>query len=53
MFYGYKQKEDFVGMDKARKFLQMGYTHSRRDANHAGGKKYDGPVQSKVVRMAV
>jgi hypothetical protein len=28
----------------ARKFLQMGYTRSRRYANHAGGRKYDGPV---------
>ena len=31
-------------MDMARKFLQMGYTRSRRYANHKGGKKYDGPV---------
>ncbi len=28
----------------ARKFLQMGFTRSRRYANHKGGKKYDGPV---------
>lgn len=44
MFYGYKSKKDFVGMDMARKFLQMGYTRSRRYANHKGGRKYDGPV---------
>ena len=44
MFYDYKEKDDFVGMDMARKFLQMGYTRSRRYANHKGGKKYDGPV---------
>lgn len=44
MFYEYKKQNDFVGMDMARKFLQMGYTRSRRYANHAGGKKYDGPV---------
>lgn len=44
MFYEYKSKNDFVGMDMARKFLQMGYTRSRRYANHKGGKKYDGPV---------
>jgi hypothetical protein len=44
MFYQYKAKDDFVGMDMARKFLQMGYTRSRRYANHKGGKKYDGPV---------
>jgi hypothetical protein len=44
LFYTYKQQGDFVGMDMARKFLQMGYTRSRRYANHTGGKKYDGPV---------
>lgn len=44
MFYEYKRQNDFVGMDMARKFLQMGYTRSRRYANHKGGKKYDGPV---------
>lgn len=44
MFYEYKKKDDFVGMDMARKFLQMGFTRSRRYANHKGGKKYDGPV---------
>ena len=44
MFYDYKAAGDFVGMDMARKFLQMGYTRSRRYANHKGGKKYDGPV---------
>lgn len=44
MFYAYKKQNDFVGMDMARKFLQMGFTRSRRYANHTGGKKYDGPV---------
>ena len=44
MFYDYKKNGDFVGMDMARKFLQMGFTRSRRYANHKGGKKYDGPV---------
>jgi hypothetical protein len=44
MFENYKRADDFVGMDMARKFLQMGFTRSRRYANHAGGKKYDGPV---------
>lgn len=38
----YKSEDDFVGMDLARKFLQMGYTRSRRYANHRSGKKYDG-----------
>ena len=41
MFLDYREQEDFVGMDMARKFLQMGFTRSRRYANHASGKKYD------------
>ena len=44
MYLEYKAQNDFVGMDMARKFLQMGITRSRRYANHKGGKKYDGPV---------
>ena len=38
-FLGYRDEEDFVGMDVARKFLQMGYTRSRRYAKYVGGKK--------------
>ncbi len=41
LFLGYKRERDFVGMDMARKFLQMGYTRARRYANHRSGKKYD------------
>jgi hypothetical protein len=44
IFLNFKKAGDFVGMDMARKFLQMGYTRSRRYANHRSGKKYDGPV---------
>jgi len=44
LFLQYKKQKDFIGMDMARKFLQMGYTRSRRYANHKSGKKYDGPV---------
>lgn len=44
LFLQYKKEKDFVGMDMARKFLQMGYTRSRRYANHRSGKKYEGPV---------
>ena len=44
LFEAYLQQNDFVGADMARKFLQMGYTRSRRYANHKSGKKYDGPV---------
>ncbi len=40
MFLEYKAQGDFVGMDMARKFLQMGYTRSRRYANHKSGQKY-------------
>jgi Domain of unknown function (DUF4385) len=40
----YKANNDFVGMDMARKYLQMGWTRARRYANHKTGKKYDGPV---------
>jgi hypothetical protein len=43
-FHAYLAEGDLVGADMARKFLQMGFTRSRRYANHAGGKKYDGPV---------
>ena len=41
LFLIYKKNDDFVGMDMARKFLQMGYTRSRRYANHPTGRKYD------------
>ncbi|MBD8161541.1 DUF4385 domain-containing protein [Erwinia persicina] len=41
MFEDYRNNDDFVGMDMARKFIQMGYTRARRYANHQGGKKYD------------
>ena len=44
MFRQYGEQDDFVGMDMARKFLQMGMTRARRYANHKSGQKYDGPV---------
>ncbi|WP_172256457.1 DUF4385 domain-containing protein [Saccharibacillus deserti] len=40
LFLAYKEAEDFVGMDMARKFLQMGYTRARRYTNYKGGRKY-------------
>ncbi|MBD2434424.1 MULTISPECIES: DUF4385 domain-containing protein [Fischerella] len=40
MFLAYLEQDDFVGADMARKFLQMGYTRSRRYANHKSGRKY-------------
>lgn len=39
-FLAYGEEDDFVGMDMARKFLQMGMTRARRYANHKGGRKY-------------
>lgn len=44
LFAAYRDAGDFAGMDMARKFLQMGYTRSRRYANHASGQKYKGAV---------
>lgn len=46
MFLDYTREGDFIGMDMARKFLEMGFTRARRYANHSSGKKYsqDGKV---------
>ena len=41
MYLDYRDEEDFIGMDMCRKFLEMGFTRSRRYANHRTGKKYD------------
>jgi hypothetical protein len=41
LFEQFRDAGDFVGMDMARKFLQMGWTRARRYANHASGRKYD------------
>jgi hypothetical protein len=40
IFLAYLEADDFVGADMARKFIQMGYTRSRRYANHKSGRKY-------------
>jgi hypothetical protein len=40
LFGHYSKEKDFVGMDMARKFLQMGFTRARRYANHPSGQKY-------------
>lgn len=48
IYLNYKENNDFVGMDMARKFLQMGYTRSRRYANHKSGKKYNENGEVKV-----
>lgn len=44
MFTTYLKSDDFVGADMARKFLQMGFTRSRRYANHKSGRKWS-PAQ--------
>ena len=52
MFKAYKKNNDFVGMDMARKFLQMGYTRARRYANHPSGKKYITNPQKEITKKA-
>ena len=47
MYLNYKDSGDFIGMDMARKFLEMGHTRARRYANHSSGRKYteDGRIR--------
>jgi hypothetical protein len=59
-FVAYGRAGDFVGMDMARKFLQMGWTRARRYANHASGRKYAGrrvrpdePAPTKAAAAAI
>ena len=40
MYADYRVKNDFIGMDMCRKFLEMGFTRARRYANHNSGRKY-------------
>lgn len=40
-FEAYREAGDFVGMDMARKYLQMGFTRAMRYAKYPGGRKYD------------
>ncbi|XP_070580284.1 uncharacterized protein [Ptychodera flava] len=40
MFQKYLKERDFVGADMAKKYLNMGFTRSRRYANWKGGKKW-------------
>ena len=39
-FQKYLERGDFVGADMAKKYLHMGFTRSRRYANHKSGKKW-------------
>jgi hypothetical protein len=52
MFLDYLDRDDFVGADMARKFLQMGYTRSRRYANHKSGRKYKSNPQKETSQEA-
>lgn len=52
MFLEYLEAGDFVGADMARKFLQMGYTRSRRYANHKSGRKYKTNPQKASNKIA-
>lgn len=47
-FERYRAVGDFVGMDMARKFLQMGFTRARRYANHKSGRKWS-PDRTEVL----
>ena len=47
LFENYLKNGDFVGADMARKFLQMGFTRSRRYANHSSERKYSKPVDNE------
>ena len=52
LFLAYLEQDDFIGADMARKFLQMGYTRSRRYANHKSGKKYKQNPQKESSKEA-
>jgi hypothetical protein len=52
IFLAYLKQDDFVGADMARKFLQMGYTRSRRYANHKSGRKYKTNPQKETSKAA-
>jgi hypothetical protein len=50
-FLEYRSAGDFVGMDVARKYLQMGWTRSLRYAKYRAGKKsqpLEEPDQTKL-----
>lgn len=53
LFLDYLDQDDFIGADMARKFLQMGYTRSRRYANHKSGKKYKQNPQKETTKEAL
>ena len=52
LYCRYLAEQDFVGMDMARKFLQMGFTRARRYANHRSGRKYESGTKRLLPRTA-
>jgi hypothetical protein len=46
----YREREEFVGMDMARKYLQMGWTRAMRYAKYPGGQKYERTDGERVER---
>jgi hypothetical protein len=52
LFLDYRAQGDFVGMDMARKFLQMGFTRARRYANHKSGRKWS-PDHETVLPLEI
>ncbi len=55
-FEEYRAEGDFVGMDVARKYLQMGWTRSLRYAKYRGGNKnrpLDEPNPGKLKCAAI
>ena len=54
-YEAYAAADDHVGMDVARKYIQMGWTRARRYAKYPGGRKYapDGSVREVVAEDPV
>ena len=52
LFLAYLDQDDFIGADMARKFIQMGYTRSRRYANHKSGRKYQKNPHKEATKEA-
>jgi hypothetical protein len=51
-FRRYRRESDFVGMDMARKYLQMGYTRAMRYARYPGGQKYEDGEEREPMHWA-
>ena len=48
-FFEYMKKDEFVGVDMAKKYLHMGFTRSRRYWNHSSGRKWINDGEWKVL----